>query len=254
MFRRCFLITLCLVVWPVAMASAHFDILIGDKAWVDRGETVTYKYYSGHPFEAELADREVPAKVEAIDAKGNRTDLKAEIQKKSAEYDGKQFPQYEFKYMPKRTGDVIIAVEGARHFMGDHCGDAYCKAILHCKRSDGWDQEVGHPIEIIPYTRPYGLRAGAVFCGVVKVDGKPAEGIEIEFEEFNESPPPEIPEEPLVTGVVKTDSEGNFQITLDREGWWGMAAHTELGTVKKDGKDYTRNVGTYFWVYVHPGR
>ena len=149
---------------------------------------------------------------------------------------------------------MIIAIEGTREYGDSSCVDAFCKLILHCRRSEGWDQELGQALEIIPHTRPYGLRAGSIFSGMVKVDGEPMAGVEIEFEEFNETPPALIPEEPLVTGVAKTDANGNFQVTLDREGWWGIAAHTQIGTVRHEGKELKRSVSAYFWIYVHPGR
>ena len=168
MRQKCLLLTGCIVLASAISASAHFDILIGDKPWVKRGETATFKYYTGHPFEAELGNRKPPASVQAVQADGRRVDLKAKIEEKSVEYDGKKYPQYVFTYSPKRSGDVIIAIEGTREYGDSSCVDAFCKLILHCRRSEGWDQELGQALEIIPHTRPYGLRAGSIFSGMVK--------------------------------------------------------------------------------------
>ncbi len=249
-----FFLAAWMILGSAVCGSAHFDMLIGDKPWVDRGENATFRYYSGHPFEAEIGDRERPVSVTAVREDGDKEDLSEHIEKTTIRYEGKDQPQYVFTYAPKRSGDVILSVQGAREFWENTCSDSFCKLVLHCRRSVGWDRELGHPVEIVPYTRPYGIRAGSVFCGKVKVNGEPAEGIEIEFEEFNESPPDTIPPGPLVTGIVKTDNDGNFQITLDREGWWGIAAHATTGKIQHEGKTYDREVSALFWVYVHPGR
>lgn len=244
------IVMLCL---PVSV-WAHFDILIGSAPWVERGETATFTYYSGHPYEVELADRETPERVEAVLASGKRVDLKAGMKPETVESGGKKIPRYGFSYKPMRTGDVVISVKGAREVEDGHAWDAYCKQVLHVTRSAGWDRVLGDAVEIVPLTRPYGLRAGSVFAAKLLVNGEPAPGIEIEFEEFNETPPEEIPDEPLVTGLVKTGSGGEFQVTLDREGWWGIAATADVGTTEVDGKRVELTATAFFWVFVHPGR
>jgi len=250
MRQKCLLLTGCIVLASAISASAHFDILIGDKPWVDRGEAMTLKYYHGHPFEVELGNRQPPVSVVAVHENGDVEDLNDSVEKKSIS----DHPCYVFTYTPKRSGDTVIAIESDRHFWEDRdaCVDFFTKLVVHCRRSVGWDQEIGHPVEIIPYTRPYGMRECSVFCGQVKVNGEPAEGIEVEFERLNETPPTSIPDEPLITGIVKTDKDGNFQLTLDQEGWWGIGTHAETGTIEHDGKTYDREVRAFFWVYVHP--
>ncbi len=252
--RQIFHVLLLLSLCSALSVSAHFDILVADQPWVERGETVNFKYYAGHPFEAEIADCPAPAKVEAVLSNGEKMDIKSAVKEGTITYDGKDFPLFTFPFMAKKSGDVIISIESEREFWSEGAADKFCKMVLHCNRSQGWDQAIGHPVEIVPLTRPYGLRAGMVFTGTVLVNGKPAPGLDIEFEEYNEKPPASIPEEPLVTGVVKTDANGNFQITLDREGWWGIAAWQEMGKITHEGKELEHQVGEFFWLYVHPGR
>ena len=45
-----------------------------------------------------------------------------------------------------------------------------------------WDQEVGLKAEIIPLTRPFGVSAGNVFRGLVKFNGKPLPGADVEVD------------------------------------------------------------------------
>ena len=234
-------------------APAHFDILVSDAPWVERGGTATFTYYAGHPYEVELADREPPEAVTMIDSRGNRTDLKPHVESRKVDYHGEQVSQYSFTCKPVRSGDYIISLHGASEIEEESVWSAYTKLVLHCGRGAGWEQKIGDPVEIVPLTRPYGIRAGSVFSAVVVVDGEPAPGLEIEFEEMNDAVPGEIPPEPLVTGVTRTDSDGQFQVTLDREGWWGLAVSHE-GTIEHEGKKKTHLKTAFCWVYIHPGR
>jgi len=49
---------------------------------------------------------------------------------------------------------------------------------------EGWDREVGLKTEIVPLSKPYGLYAGNVFQGMVKLDGKPVPFCEAEVEYY----------------------------------------------------------------------
>ena len=97
---------------------------------------------------------------------------------------------------------------------------------------EGWDSEIGLKTEIVPLTRPYGLWAGNVFQGVVKVDGtiKP-------------------PAEPYITQVIKADKNGVFTYAMPKAGWWGFAAlNTAEYKINRDGKEYPVEIGAVLWV------
>lgn len=254
MVRRSLFPGICLLLITTPFSFAHFEILISDVPWVERGGTAIFLYYEGHPFEMELVAREAPEAVNIIDANGNRVDATASLVVKEININGSTIPKYQFEFSPKRSGDYIASVKGKPETTDKDLWETFSKLVLHCNKSDGWDQVVGDPIEIVPLTRPYGIRAGSVFTGKVLMNGQPAAGIEIEFEEMNDTPPAELPAEPLITGVVKTDTNGQFAVTLDREGWWGLAASAEAGTVEREGKQLTRHITSYFWIYIHPGR
>jgi cobalt/nickel transport protein len=115
---------------------------------------------------------------------------------------------------------------------------------------EGWDKEVGQKIEIVPLTRPFGLYAGNVFQGIVKVDGKPLPYGEVEIEFYNRESKVEAPTEYMATQVVKTDGNGVFTYAAPRAGWWGFAALTTASfKLKKDGKDKPVEIGGVIWVY-----
>ena len=50
----------------------------------------------------------------------------------------------------------------------------YTKTVVTAFGDDeGWDEEIGLKAEIVPLSKPFGLYAGNVFQGIVKLNGKP---------------------------------------------------------------------------------
>ena len=113
---------------------------------------------------------------------------------------------------------------------------------------DAWGSEVGLKTEIVPLTRPYGLWAGNVFTGIVKVKGRPVPFAEVEVEYLNR-PGIVPPAEPFITQVVRADGNGVFTYAMPREGWWGFAALNEDDVrITKDGREYPVEIGAVIWV------
>ena len=73
---------------------------------------------------------------------------------------------------------------------------------------EGWDAEVGLKTEIIPLTKPFGLYAGNVFQGIVKLNGKPVPYAEVEVEYYNENQDVKQPNNSYITQIIKTDAHG----------------------------------------------
>jgi cobalt/nickel transport protein len=121
---------------------------------------------------------------------------------------------------------------------------------------EGWDEEVGLKTEIIPLTRPYGLWAGNVFEGIVKVNGKPVPYGEVEVEYYNEKGELKAPADPFVTQVIKADENGIFSYAMPRAGWWGFAAlNTDTRKIKHtDGNEYPVEIGAVLWVKTYDMR
>ena len=103
----------------------------------------------------------------------------------------------------------------------------YTKVVVDAyDAGEGWDAELGLPVEIMPLTRPYALWTGNLFRGVVKKDGHPVPYAEVEVEWINDgsvTPPADA----YITQVVKADAGGVFAYAMPRAGWWGFAALTE---------------------------
>ena len=129
----------------------------------------------------------------------------------------------------------------------------YTKVIVNAFGLEaGWDEELGLKTEIVPLTRPYGLYTGNVFQGIVKVNGEPAPFTEVEVEYFNEGGKVKAPADPMITQVVKTDTNGVFTYAMPKTGWWGFAALNEdENTMTRDGKEYPVEIGAVIWVQTH---
>jgi cobalt/nickel transport protein len=119
---------------------------------------------------------------------------------------------------------------------------------LHVRTQNGWDNAVGGGQELVPLTRPYGLRAGAVFQALLRGPG-PA-GALVEVERYNPSPPKDLPPDEHITRAVKTDPNGVATVTLPDPGWWAITAVRDGGTRERDGKNYPVKARCTFWVHV----
>jgi len=128
----------------------------------------------------------------------------------------------------------------------------YTKVVVDAFGDEsGWDAMVGFPVEIEPLVRPYGLWTGNVFRGVVRQDGKPVPGAEIEVEYYNEGGEVGIPSPPFVTQVIKADAHGVFSYAMPRTGWWGFAALVDGDTPMPNphGEMVDVELGALMWVH-----
>ena len=73
----------------------------------------------------------------------------------------------------------------------------------------GWDAEIGLKTEIVPLSRPFGLYAGNVFQGIVKLDGKPAPFAEVEVEYYNVEQKLAAPTDYMITQAIKAWCNGS---------------------------------------------
>jgi uncharacterized GH25 family protein len=133
------------------------------------------------------------------------------------------------------------------------------KVVLHVQTQNGWDwdsRKIGleSGLDILPYTRPYGLRAGMVFRGRMIVfpamQGPPANDLRasnrlIEVEKYNATATKQLPPDELITFTTKSDREGVFVTTLPDPGWWGITA---IGAASEDAPEVIRRAT--LWVHV----
>lgn len=247
------IVSTVLVLAMVATASAHFGAIIPSDDIVSKGEsrTLGLSVMFFHPFEGHYMEMAKPAQF-GVMIQGKRQDLLSALQGK--EVNG--FTTWVMDYQIKRPGDYVFYVEPQPYF--EPAEEAfivhYTKVIVDAfGLEEGWDEELGLKTEIVPLTRPYGLWTGNVFQGLVKVDGKPVPGTEVEVEYYNDRGDVQAPADPFVAQVVKADENGVFTYVMPRAGWWGFAALNTDEDKRKhtDGGEYEVEIGAVLWVKTH---
>ncbi len=230
--------------------GAHFGMLIPSKATVSQSDpkTLQVQISFSHPFEMNGMDMAKP-KAFGVMTGSSKEDLLGTL--KPIQVMGKA--AWSAQYSIKKPGVYIFYVDPEPYW--EPAEDTF---IMHYTKvvvpafgdEEGWDKEVGQKIEIVPLTRPFGLYAGNVFQGIVKVDGKPLPYGEVEIEFYNKDNKVQAPTEYMVTQAVKTDRNGVFTYAAPKAGWWGFSALTTADfKIKKDGKDKPVEIGGVMWVY-----
>jgi cobalt/nickel transport protein len=238
----------------VFMASgpvlAHFGMIIPSKATVSKQDPkmLDLTVLFCHPFEQTGLEMAKP-KAFGVIAGGSKEDLLGTL--KQTQVLGKT--AWSAQYNLKKPNVYIFYVDPEPYWepAEDKFISHYTKVVVPAfGEEEGWDKEVGQKIEIVPLTRPFGLYAGNVFQGIVKVDGKPMPYAEVEIEFYNKDNKVEAPTEYMVTQSVKADRNGAFTYAAPKAGWWGFAAlATADFKIKKDGKDKAVEIGGVIWVH-----
>ena len=132
----------------------------------------------------------------------------------------------------------------------------YTKVVVDAfGAGEGWDADVGLPVEIAPLVRPYGLWTGNLFRGVVEKRGEPVPYAKVEVEWRNDgSLTP--PSDPFITQVIKADANGVFSYAMPRAGWWGFAAllQGDIPMKNPDGREVPAEAGALIWVHARDMR
>lgn len=246
------LFVLAMVVMILTSTStvwAHFGLIIPSDDIVSKShdKRINLQIKFIHPFEGQYMNMERPKAV-GVMVDGKRDDLLPTLKKKMV----KGFSTWEAAYRVKGPGDHIFFVEPEPYWepAEESFIIHYTKVVVSALgREEGWDNEVGLKTEIAPLTRPYGLWAGNVFQGIVKVDGKPVPYAEVEVEYYNEEGKIKPPADPYITQVVKADAGGVFTYAMPEAGWWGFAAlSTADFKLKYEGREYPVEIGAVLWV------
>jgi cobalt/nickel transport protein len=249
-------ILLGLALTSAAGAQAHFQALIPspDILNADTGNRVVLDLRFTHPMEGgPLMDMAEPVRMWVLGPQG-REDLKLSL--RAVEVAGKR--TYRLDYQVRQPGDYVFYVEPAPYWE-----PAEGVMIVHHTKvvvdgfgaEEGWDADLGLPVEIEPLVRPYGLWAGNLFSGVVKQAGKPVPFAEVEVEWRNDgSLTP--PFDSYVTQVIKADGNGVFSYAMPRAGWWGFAALLEgdQPMTNPEGEEVPVELGALIWVYTRDMR
>ncbi|MFC1824462.1 DUF4198 domain-containing protein [Thermodesulfobacteriota bacterium] len=237
--------------FPV-QSSAHFGMVIPSDDMVMPGDrtTITLDLMFWHPFEGLGMDLVKPVKF-AVLSNGKPKDLLDSLQ--SRQIKGHQ--TWRCNYKIKRPGVYTFFMEPEPYFeAGEDCYIVhYTKVVVAAFGDDeGWKEEIGLKTEIIPLSRPYGLYAGNVFQGIVKLDTKPVPFAEVEIEYYNKGGKYKAPTDYMITQTIRADANGVFTYAVPRSGWWGFAALSTSDT-KKDHNGEKKDVelGAVIWVHFH---
>src|SRR5262249_9421448 len=165
---RCVGSALLLVACAVGVpsAEAHYNMLFPAKGSVKKGETVTFTYQWGHPFEHDLFDAPMPGALIVLSPDGTKVDLIKKLTKISVPANkGRMVTAYQFDFTADQRGDYVflltpppIWMEEEQEFFQD-----VVKVVLHVQAQKGWDMPAGGAVGVLPLTRPYGLLAGVGF-------------------------------------------------------------------------------------------
>jgi cobalt/nickel transport protein len=240
------------LVWFNGPAWAHFGMVIPSDTMVmqEDARTVTVSLSFSHPMEMIGMELEKP-NVFAVSANGNIEDLLGRL--KPAQV--MDHAAWTADYPIKRPGVYMFHMEPKPYW--EPAEDCF---IVHITKTvvtafgddEGWDAELGLKTEIVPLSKPYGLYAGNVFQGIVKVDGKPIADADVEVEYYNQERNAHAPTDYMVTQTIKADGNGVFTYATPTSGWWGFAAlNTADYTIKHDGEDKDVEMGAVIWVYFH---
>ncbi len=240
------------LVFFAGLAQAHFGMVIPSDSMVmqDDNRTVEVTLSFSHPFEGQGMDLVKPKQMK-VEANGKTKNLLSSLKSRTV----MGHKAWTLDYTVKKPGVYMFYMEPKPYWEpAEDCFIIhYTKTVITAFGDDeGWDKEIGLKTEIIPLAKPYGLYAGNVFQGIVKLDGKPVPYAEVEVEYYNQDGKAKAPTDYMVTQTIKADSKGVFTYAAPAAGWWGFAAlNTADYTIKQDGQDKDVEMGAVLWIKFH---
>ncbi len=228
---------------------AHFGMVIPSDNMVmqDESRNIDLKLSFSHPFEMVGMPLVTPKSVVVVTG-DKSTSLTPSLQ--GIKVMGES--AWNLNYAFKRPGAYTFIMEPQPYWEpAEDCYIVhYTKTVVAAFGDDeGWDKEVGLKTEIIPLSKPFGLYAGNVFQGVVKLDGKAVPFAEVEVEYYNQDKKAHAPTDYMVTQTIKADSNGVFTYAAPVSGWWGFAAlNTSDEKMMYKGEKKDIELGAVIWV------
>ena len=236
------------IIFSAGLAMAHYGMLIPSDSMVMQNDnrTVNLTLSFSHPFEGEGMELIKPA-VFGVMENGKKVNLLKALHKTSV----RAHTAWEASYTIKRPGVYMFYMEPKPYWEpAENCYIIhYTKTVVTAFGDDeGWDQAIGLKTEILPLSKPYGLYAGNVFQGIVKLNGKPVPYCEVEVEYYNKDGKAQAPTDYMITQTIKADINGVFTYATPKAGWWGFAA---LNTSEEKIKGKEVEIGAVLWVKFH---
>ena len=248
--RFCAALGLTILLFLATPALAHFGMVIPGDAMVmaEDNRTITVVLSFSHPFEGVGMDLAKP-KAFVLTAQGKKIDLLDKIEPIKV----MGHPAWQVRQPIARPGIYQFYMEPQPYWEpAEDCFIIhYTRAVVTAFGDDeGWDAEMGLKTEIVPLAKPFGLYAGNVFQGIVKLDGQPVPNAEVEIEYYNQDGKAQAPTDYVVTQTIKADGNGVFTYAAPKPGWWGFAAlNTADFKLKHEGVDKDVEIGAVLWVH-----
>lgn len=233
-------------------AAAHFGMVIPSDSMITQNDNrkidITLSF--SHPFEGHGMELVKP-EVFSVWANGKTSNLLDKLQKTAV----MGHTAWNTEYRAKRPGVYMFYMKPRAYWEpAEDCFIIhYTKTVVTAFGDDeGWDTEIGLKTEIVPLAKPFGLYAGNIFQGIVKLDGKPVPYAEVEVEYYNADGKAQAPTDYMVTQTIKADASGVFSYAAPAAGWWGFAALNKADyRLKQDGLDKDVEMGAVIWVKFH---
>ncbi len=247
-FKLVCMVTL-IVCFSYGLSLAHFGMVIPSDNMVmqDDSRKVELVLSFSHPFEMNGMPLVKPLEFFMV-KDGKKQDLNAALQETKV----MGHKAWKTGVAIKRPGAYTFVMEPQPYWEpAEDCFIVhYTKTIIVAFGDDeGWDSEVGLKTEIIPLSKPFGLYAGNVFQGIVKLDGRVVPYAEVEVEYFNEDKKAHAPSDYMVTQTVKADGNGVFTYAAPVAGWWGFAAlNTSNKKMMHNNEEKDIELGAVLWV------
>jgi len=254
-FCKMTVLIVLLTLFVAGTAWSHFGMLIPTDSMVmqDDSRTLTVTLSFSHPFEMVGMELAKP-KVFNVLAGGKKKDLRGSL----AATQVMGHNAWQAAYPVKRPGVYMFYMEPEPYWepAEDSFIIHYTKTVVTAFGDDeGWDGEIGLKTEIVPLSKPFGLYAGNVFQGIVKLDGQPVPLAEVEVEYYNIDKKFTAPTEYMITQTIKADGNGVFTYAVPVSGWWGFAALNGADyKLPHQGEEKDVELGAVIWVYFHKMR
>ena len=216
-------LTVVTVFFFSSSAFAHFGMVIPNDNMIapDEARTINLSLSFSHPFEGHGMELVKPEKM-VVHKDGKAIDLLDKLSPATI----MAHPSWQLDYSIKRPGAYTFVMTPQPYW--EPAEDCY---IIHYTKTvvaafgddEGWDEELGLETEIVPLSKPFGLYAGNIFQGIVKLKGKPVPFAEVEVEYYNKDGNAKAPAEYMITQTIKADANGVFSYAAPVAGWWGFA-------------------------------
>ena len=251
------LLLVLLIAYPAC--AEYFTILRANPPWVIdlKANEINVSIAFGHPFAQRATDMDLVQMFAAI-----QHPLEADGQLIRREFLDTLKPA---KYLNKKSWIGAIPLSGPGLYRlvletrpyweekQDIFLQQFAQMLVPVQGSEyGWDTPVGLKLEILPLTRPFGLRAPALFTGRVLLDGKILSDSAVRIEYLNVDRRT-APSPYHQTQRVRTDERGIFSFVCSYPGWWGFAAATKGDPLKgPDGQSKKTELSGVLWIYIDP--